>query len=277
MLTILLSTLLVASAQLEALKADWAAGRPTRPFLVTQVIEPCRGGEVKKLAVCIGGSGETLDSIYASQGRHFAAAGYRVLMVENPPDDIARICLERGSSWLYYGRDALVPLIDSFTQGRGHSCPRSPIVWSGFSLGTELMMATASVCARPGDSFVYNDFLCRCKERLIVLKYEPNGLRNITPSYYEEGDFPERMAKLAKLGRVIFTEGGLVRDLELVKSAAPENVTYFQQPKFAAAPNETLIAPPSSMDVSAYFDACNVDPANHYYKWELVEPWLNSK
>lgn len=282
-----------ASPQLESLKDDWAAEKyalpqtraeweiwrteeiaPLRtqvdraaamkPFLVTRFHE---GANTNAVVVAIGGSCEPLDSIWMSQGQHFALMGYSVLMVENPPDDIARICLERGTSWLAYGTAALLPEIAKLRARYG------AIIWSSFSLGTELMMSTATLDNAPNDRFIYNDFLCRSKERLIVMDHEPNGLRNLTPGYFIARDFPERMLALSD-HKILFTEGGLDRDFRVVSSVFPENVTCYHQPRFERGERFRGDALPRHLSSLAYFSYCNVDPLNHYYKIDLVKAWL---
>lgn len=150
------------------------------------------------------------------------------------------------------------------------------ILWSGFSLGTELMMSTALLDNGSNDLFVYNDFLCRSKERLIVLNHEPNGLRNITPEYFLSRDFPERMLALSD-HRILFTEGGLDRDLEIVRSIFPENVTAYHQPRFATIERYRGDELPRHLSLGEYFALCNVDPTNHYYKIDLVKAWLDGR
>lgn len=250
---------------LEALKVIVAHAEKMNPTLETRLVE---APNADKVVVAIGGSGQTLDSIWQAQGEFFAARGYTVLLVENPPDDIARICLERGTSWLGYGTAALLPKIKELRR-------RFPngIIWSGFSLGTELMMSTANLDNAPGDKFIYNDFLCRSKERLIVMDREPNGLRNITPGYFVHRDFPERMLALSD-HPILFTEGGLDRDFAIVKSIFPENIIAYHQPRYANVERYNGETLPRHLSLIEYFTLCNVDPANHYYKIDLVAGWF---
>lgn len=250
--------------ELDSLKTMVESAAKMKPTLSTKLVE----GKRRDLAVvAIGGSGETLESIWVTQGRHFSELGFTVLLVENPPDDIARICLERGTSWLAYGTAALLPKIKEF---RG---TYDGILWSGFSLGTELMMSTASLDNGPKDVFIYNDFLCRSKERLIVMDREPNGLRNITPGYFTRRDFPERLLALSD-HPILFTEGGLDRDFRIVSSIFPEKVTIYHQPKFREVARFEGDELPRNLGLKEYFELCNVDPANHYYKIDLVKAWL---
>ena len=246
------------------LKAAVETAAPMNPFLVTRLVE---GRRADHAVVAIGGSGETLDSIYHSQGRHFESDGFTVLMVEMPPDDIARICLERGTSYLGYATAALLPELKKL-RGRCRG-----VIWSGFSLGTELMMSAATLDSAPADVFIYNDFLCRSKERLIVLDFEPNGMRNLTPRYFLERDFPERMLALSD-HPIIFTEGGLDRDFDIVRSIFPDNVTCLHQPRYRDVARSRLAELPRHLSYAEYFRLCNVDPANHYYKIEVALVWL---
>lgn len=284
---------LQASAQLEELKNDWDAeqealpvtveewkiwkglhvdelrskveiARSMKPFLRTKFVA---GSRADFVVLAIGGSSEPIESIWMSQGQHYVGMGYSVLMVENPPDDIARICLERGTSWLAYGTAALLPEVERLRlEYKG-------IIWSAFSLGTELMMAAATLDCGPEDKFIYNDFLCRSKERLIVMDHEPNGLRNITPEYFVYRDFPERMLALSD-HKILFTEGGLDRDFKIVKSIFPDNVTAYHQPSFAQRERFSGDKLPRHLSLLAYYNYCNVDPLNHYFKIEQVKAWL---
>lgn len=134
-------------------------------------------------------------------------------------------------------------------------------------------MSAASLDNGPKDLFVYNDFLCRSKERLIVMDQVPNGLRNLTPGYFTARDFPERMLALSDHS-ILFTEGGLDRDFAIVRSVFPENVTCHHQPRFASAERFQDQELPRHLSQADYFRLCNVDPTNHYYKIDLVSAWL---
>ncbi len=160
------------------------------------------------------------------------------------------------------------------------------IIVSGFSLGTEPMMALGLL----DDSiyaFVYNDFLCRTRERALVMdkpdknnvRQFPNSIEHLIPGFLLEFDFPDIVAALAPRP-VICTEGGLDRDFSIVESAyeiagAGENFEWHHYPKFAdPASRVQLEAMPSGIDRDTFFRLANVDPPSHYFKKSLVLPWL---
>lgn len=221
--------------------------------------------------LCFGGSGQAKETVAECQGRFFLGQGFAVCCIANPPDAIARPLLEMGWSWLGYSVATARPELRRLRT----YAPR--VLFSGFSLGTEPMMALGNLEGQPGDAYVYNDFLCRCKERLLVLDREPNGLRNITPGYFSSFDFPDLCAALTE-SPLLFTEGGLDRDAAIVTRWHPENVEFHHQPRFAEAKKrfrgEALPAP---LTPSAFFRLCNVDPTNHNYKIALVAEWMRRR
>lgn len=201
-------------------------------------------------------------------------------------ENLARYLLEAGWSWLGYASYTDQCVLNWMKQQP--TIRRSRIVLSGFSLGTEPMMVLGilnpDICA-----FVYNDFLCRTLERLQVMTHPngrggrpaPNGVRHLIPGYLSEFDFPDVVAALAPRP-LICTEGGLDRDFRLIRQAyslagAPENFACYHQPKFADSPHrwqgDTL---PKGLTRDAFFNLVNVDPRNHYFKKDLVIPWLKS-
>lgn len=221
--------------------------------------------------LCFGGSGQSKETVAELQGRFFREQGFAVCCIANPPDAIARFLLEMGWSWLGYSVAAARPELQRLRT----YAPR--VIFSGFSLGTEPMMALGNLEGRPGDAYVYNDFLCRCKERLLVLDREPNGLRNITPGFFSSFDFPDLCAALSE-SPLLFTEGGLDRDAAIVARWHPENVEFHHQPRFADADRrfhgEALPAPLTRQE---FFRLCNVDPGNHNYKTALVAEWMRNR
>ncbi|KAA5238133.1 hypothetical protein F2Z18_21775, partial [Bacteroides finegoldii] len=90
---------------------------------------------------------------------------------------------------------------------------------------------------------------------------------------------PDVVASLAPRP-IIFTEGGLDRDFRLVQSAyaasgKPENAEFHHYPKFAdKAVRKDVEHLDEGLDSKTYFEAVNVDPPSHYFKNELVIPWL---
>ena len=225
------------------------------------------------VAIDNAGTGETGDR--QARGRYY-----------NDDENLARILLELDWSWLGYTSYVDQCVLD-WVKERPY-VQRERIVLSGFSLGTEPMMALG-VLNPDIYAFVYNDFLCRTLERLQVMTHPngrggrpaPNGVRHLIPGYLSEFDFPDVVAALAPRP-LICTEGGLDRDFRLIRQAyslagAPENFACYHQPKFADSPHrwqgDTL---PKGLTRDAFFNLVNVDPRNHYFKKDLVIPWLKS-
>lgn len=163
----------------------------------------------------------------------------------------------------------------------------SKIIVSGHSLGTEPLMALG-VLDPSIYAFVFNDFLCNTRERqLAVTKPDINGNRPVpnhdishsVPNFWKYFDFPDLCAALAPR-RLIITEGGLPRDMELVKKAykiagKENNYQYYYYPKFSDdAYKSKLKEVAMGLDNPTYERDVNVDGSNHYFKVELVTPWL---
>lgn len=167
------------------------------------------------------------------------------------------------------------------------SIRRDRIVVSGFSLGTEPLMVLG-VMDKSIYAFVYNDFLCQTQERAVVMTAPdkrgrrpfPNSIRHLIPRFWNYFNFPDIVASLAPRP-IIFTEGGLDRDLNLVRrayeiSGNPDGVEIHHYPKYANPENRKDVKSlPEGLDRTEYFDAVNVDGPNHYFKDELVLPWLD--
>lgn len=199
-------------------------------------------------------------------------------------DLVARILLELDWSWLGYTSylDALV--LDWMRQQP--YIRKDRIVVSGFSLGTEPMMVLGAL--NPDIfAFVYNDFLCHTQERALVLNRPgaggrrpfPNSIRHLIPGYWRYFNFPDVAASLAPRP-IIFTEGGLDRDFRLVRSAyadfgASDNAECHHYAKYAdPAARSGIERMPEGIDGPTFFRLANVDPPSHYFKHELVLPWL---
>lgn len=163
---------------------------------------------------------------------------------------------------------------------------RRRIIASGFSLGTEPMMVLG-LLDRSIYAFVYNDFLCRTRERALVMTAPdgqgarpfPNSIEHLIPGFLATFDFPDIVAALAPRP-VICTEGGLDRDFALIrcaygKAGAADRFEWHHYARFAdpaaRVPADTL---PAGIDRNTYFRLVNVDPPNHYFKREWVMPWL---
>jgi len=163
----------------------------------------------------------------------------------------------------------------------------SRIIISGFSLGTEPLMALG-ILDSSIYAFVYNDYLCRTRERQLVLtKPNDKGRRPVpnhdishsVPNFWHYFDFPDLCAALAPRPLII-TEGGLPRDLELVKNAykiagSENNFQYYYYPKFEDPEYRSNMKDiPEGIDRTTYLRDVNVDPSNHYFKEELIIPWI---
>lgn len=160
------------------------------------------------------------------------------------------------------------------------------IIVSGFSLGTEPLMVLGLL----DDSiyaFVYNDFLCRTRERALTMdkpnqngaRSFPNSIEHLIPGFLLEFDFPDIVSALAPRP-VICTEGGMDRDFNIIEAAfsaagAPENFEWHHYPMFADPSKRVpLDAMPSGIDRATFFRLANVDPPSHYFKSHLIIPWL---
>ena len=174
----------------------------------------------------------------------------------------SRILLEVG--WSYLGLTAWQDWnILNWMKAQSY-IDKERVIISGFSLGTEPLMVLG-VLDPSIYAFVYNDFLCRTLERILVMT---------------QFDFPDLVAALAPRP-VICTEGGLDRDFELIKEAyrivgKPDNFTFYHYKKFANPKDRQQIdRVPEGIDLDTFFQVVNVDPKNHYFKVELVLPWID--
>ncbi len=288
------------------------------PFLV---LLPEGYDEGKKLptVLCIPGSGSTKEAIAgeeavypklggggnrdkAAMALHYVKAGYVAVAVDNPAagemcdlerytgkgydyDIVARYLLETG--WSYLGYTAwLDQQVLEWMKSRPY-VNRERIVVSGFSLGTEPLMVLG-VLDTSIYAFVYNDFLCRTKERMEVMTYPgtngyrpfPNSIRHLIPGFLCHFDFPDLVAALAPR-YVICTEGGMDRDFGMIKKAFqlaghPERFVFHHYPRFSESESRTYLERlPEGIDRSTFFRLANVDPPMHYFKKEWVFPWLD--
>lgn len=161
------------------------------------------------------------------------------------------------------------------------------VIISGFSLGTEPMMVLG-VTEKGIDGFVYNDFLCTTRERALVLNAPrengerpfPNSIEHLIPGFLIQFDFPDIAAAFAPVP-LIFTEGGLDRDFDMVKESYrvagnPENFEAHHYAKFEDPSERTTLKElPEGLDSKGFFRIANVDPPNHYFKTEWVLPWID--
>lgn len=239
---------------------------------VTMALDYVKAGYIA-IAVDNAGAGEAADIEHYKMGSNY---NY---------DIISRILLELGWSWLGY-TSFLDMQVLQWMKSQDYIDAKHIIV-SGFSLGTEPLMVLG-VLDKDIFAFVYNDFLCNTQERAIVVtkpqkegyRTFPNSIRHLIPSYWKYFNFPDVVASLAPRP-IIFTEGGLDRDFNLVKDAykknnAADNIECHHYPKYAKESSRLKINKlPKGLDTSTYLQKVNVDPDNHYFKSELVIPWIN--
>ncbi len=218
------------------------------------------------------GAGETSDL-----ERHTIAPNYQY-------EAVARYLLELGWSYLGYSSYVDMHILNWMKQQAFINKER--IIISGFSLGTEPLMVMGAL-----DSdiygFIFNDFLCRTLERAIVLtkpdKYGkrpfPNSIRHLIPNFWCKFDFPDIVASFAPRP-IIFTEGGLDRDLDMVQKAyqivgRPENVNIYFYPKYSDQKLRMKVDKlPEGIDRKTFFKMVNVDDPQHDIKANLTIPWL---
>lgn len=199
-------------------------------------------------------------------------------------DGTARYLLELGWSYLGYTSFLDMQVINWMKQDKRINKDR--LIVSGFSLGTEPLMVLASMDPSIY-AFVYNDFLCNTLERAIVLTEPdkngirpfPNTIRHLIPKFWNNFNFPDIVAAIAPRP-LILTEGGLDRDLNLVRKAYeitghPENLEIHHYPKFSDPKTRIdLDTLPEGMNRDQYYDLVNVDRTSHYFKAITVIPWL---
>lgn len=197
---------------------------------------------------------------------------------------LARALLEMDWSYLGYASYIDRHILDWMKRQPAMRPDR--LIVSGFSFGTEMLMALGCLDASIY-AFVYNDFLCRTRERALVMtrpdslgrRAWPNDISHLIPGFLRQFDFPDLVAALAPRP-VICTEGGLDRDFRLVGQAyaladKPENFTFYHYQAFAEPEKrEDRQVLPQGIDRDTYSRMVNVDPKNHYFKAEHVIPWI---
>lgn len=228
---------------------------------------------------------------------HYVKKGFVAVAVDNPSCaelsdnghfdylNTSRILLEMG--WSYLGLTAWQDWNILNWMKTQNYVDKERIIVSGFSLGTEPLMVLGALDPSIY-AFVYNDFMCRTLERILVMTRPdskgvrpfPNSIEHLIPGFLKQFDFPDLVAALAPRP-VICTEGGLDRDFNLIKKAyrlsgKPDNFTFYHYKKFADPKDrKQLEQVPEGVDRDTYFSLANVDPKNHYFKEEWVLPWLD--
>ena len=198
----------------------------------------------------------------------------------------SRMLLEMG--WSYLGLTSWQDKVVLDWMKTQSCIDRERILVSGFSLGTEPLMVLGLL----DDSiyaFVYNDFLCATRERIMTMTRPdangnrpfPNSIEHLIPEFLTEFDFPDIVAALAPRP-VICTEGGLDRDFRKIEKAyelsgASGNFTYRHYAKYAdPAMRMDVQEVPEGIDRTQFFRIVNCDPSQHYFKTEWVLPWLDA-
>lgn len=238
-----------------------------------------------------------VDVTREGMARQYAKRGLVAVAVDNPSsgelsdnkyfDYLAssRFLLELG--WSYLGLASWQDKVILDWMKEQPWARRDRIIVSGFSLGTEPLMALG-LLDKEIYAFVYNDFLCRTRERALTMNAPsksgerafPNSIEHLIPEFLTEFDFPDIVAALSPRP-VICTEGGLDRDFEIIKDAykksgAPEAFEYHHYAKFADPANRAMITEmPNGITRGEFFRLANVDPPHHYFKSEWVMPWLD--
>ncbi len=199
-------------------------------------------------------------------------------------DESARCLLELG--WSYLGYSSYVDMHVLSWMKEQPFIRKERLIVSGHSLGTEPLMVLGALDPTIY-GFVYSDFLCRTLERIIVMTEPkengyrpfPNSIEHLIPEFLCNFDFPDIVSSLAPRP-IIFTEGGLDRDLEMVRQAYriaghPENIEIHFYPKYADPDSrKTKGNLPEGVNREAYFDLTNVDAPNHCFKENLIIPWV---
>ena len=236
------------------------------------------------------------DEKIAAMARILAREGMVAVAVDNPScgelsdngyfDYLAssRFLLELG--WSYLGLASWQDRVILDWMKSRPEIDADRIIISGFSLGTEPMMVLG-VMDPSIHAFVYNDFMCRTRERALVMNKPddkgarpfPNSIEHLIPEFLTLFDFPDIVAALAPRP-VICTEGGMDRDFGIISKAyslagAPGAFRFHHYAMFEdesmRQPLDTL---PSGIDRATFFRLANVDPPHHYFKAEHVLPWL---
>ena len=165
---------------------------------------------------------------------HYVKRGLVAVAVDNPSCaelsdnghfdylNTSRILLEMG--WSYLGLTAYQDWNVLSWMKELDFVNKDRLIVSGFSLGTEPLMVLGTLDPSIY-AFVYNDFLCRTLERILVMtKPDPKGIRlfpnsieHLIPGFLTQFDFPDLVAALAPRP-VICTEGGLDRDFDLIRN-----------------------------------------------------------
>jgi hypothetical protein len=233
-----------------------------------------------------------------AMARQIVREGFIAVAVDNPACgelsdggvndyvDSSRFLLEMG--WNYLGLTSWQDKVILDWMKMRPEIRADRIIVSGFSLGTEPLMVLGAI-DKSIYAFVYNDFLCRTRERALRMnkrdssgaRHYPNNIEHLIPGFLTEFDFPDLVAALAPRP-VICTEGGMDRDFKVISKAyglagATQNFVYHHYAKYADDEDRVYLEEmPDGVGRDDFFRLANVDPQNHYFKTEHVIPWLRS-
>lgn len=231
-----------------------------------------------------------------NMARHLVEQGIIALAIDNPScgelsDNgvfdylvTSRFLLENG--WSYLGLSSWQDRVALNHLRNRPDADRKRLIVSGFSLGTEPLMVVGAL--EPDVyAFVYNDILCRTRERILVVdKPDEKGIRNfpnsdehLVPEFLNNFDFPDLVSNLAPRP-VICTEGGMERDFNIIKKAYelsghPENFHHltYHTGDMSKINVDKL---PTGLSLSDFYTYLYVSPG-HYYKVDKVVPWLKTQ
>lgn len=235
----------------------------------------------------------------AAMARHFANEGLVAIAVDNPSFgelsdngvndflNTSRILVEE--NWSYLGLTSWQDKVILDWLKQQPYVNQDHIIISGFSLGTEPLMVLG-LLDNDIYAFVYNDFLCRTRERIFVMdkpdengrREFPNSIEHLIPGFLVEFDFPDIVAALSPRP-VICTEGGLDRDFRIIEkvyenAGVPDAFEYHHYAKYVDPASRVMLnanALPGNLNRWEFFNLANVDSPNHYFKKEHIMPWLD--
>lgn len=256
--------------------------------------------------LCLPGSGYTKESLagepelgggpptgvpgHDNMAQWYAQAGMVAVAVDNPaigetadplagPDEISLYLVWAGRSYETLSAFQKLPILAWLRQQTFIAANR--IAVSGHSLGAKpallLGLLDPSLSA-----VVWNDSVVRWRERAVVCNLgAPFVNRQFIPELIEWFDYPDLMAALAPRPFLI-GEGGRTADIERVRQAyrlvgAEANLQVAYYPRYATPDLRPLDHQdmPEGLSLEEYLRYVNVDPPGHWFKENVVVPWLS--
>ncbi|MCK5812492.1 MAG: hypothetical protein KAG94_06300 [Clostridiales bacterium] len=160
---------------------------------------------------------------------------------------------------------------------------RKRIGLAGHSLGTETTMFLA-LFDKDVKAVIHNDFVANNNQRIISC-YPPadflyNAHWHIVPSMHEWFSFPDLLAGFAP-NKLIVSEGGITEDLLKIRKAyeisgAKDNLSIYYYPDFQDEKDRKYDFKkiPENIEMLEYFKYANVNVEKHFFKADLVVPWM---